>query len=368
VTFSTERLREIAKADKPVYCGDECELSAFASELLATREQIAAVCRNRDDLLELARLDNEAAHEAVLSGRDSKFKFGAMTTRDAVAELVQQRDTARAELAEARRQRNEVVDPNLPHLESHPKHEKAARERDAAQERVDLDIDEFRRIKAELDNLRVGLPPLTEDSARSLYAVVAGICERAVTAGRQRVPLIVQRDKAEAERDAARAELAALHARIEQSHNGYQEDGKELGLVRPASHLVALGELLAEQCDIAALMARQESGDESLRAELAEARQQRDELVREIRGVTKHYVGMLEGRTDERGDGGHTVAVRILNAVEVAIAEIAAEQPKRAEQLPKGPTHGRFTDDERAELDDLKRKAFEAAKPQGGAS
>ena len=33
-----------------------------------------------------------------------------------------------------------------------------------------------------------------------------------------------------------------------------------------------------------------------------------------------------------------------------------------ADQLPKGPAHGRFTDAERAELDALKRKAFEAAK------
>lgn len=39
-----------------------------------------------------------------------------------------------------------------------------------------------------------------------------------------------------------------------------------------------------------------------------------------------------------------------------------------AEQLPKGPTHGRFTDAERQEVDDLKKKAFEAAKSAGGAS
>jgi len=37
-----------------------------------------------------------------------------------------------------------------------------------------------------------------------------------------------------------------------------------------------------------------------------------------------------------------------------------------AEQLPKGPAHGRFTDAERVELDALKRKAFEDAKPAGG--
>jgi hypothetical protein len=85
----------------------------------------------------------------------------------------------------------------------------------ALEERVDLDIDEFRRIKAELDNLRVGIPPRNEDSARSLYGVVAGICERAITAGRQRVPLIEQRDKAERERDAALSEAAKQRMRAE---------------------------------------------------------------------------------------------------------------------------------------------------------
>lgn len=83
------------------------------------------------------------------------------------------------------------------------------------EERVDLDIDEFRRIKAELDNLRVGLPPLTEGSARSLYAVVAGICDRAVAAGRQRVPLIEQRDRAKRERDAAKIEAEQQRIRAE---------------------------------------------------------------------------------------------------------------------------------------------------------
>lgn len=36
------------------------------------------------------------------------------------------------------------------------------------------------------------------------------------------------------------------------------------------------------------------------------------------------------------------------------------------DQLPKGPAHGRFTAAERSDLDALKRKAFEAAKPEGG--
>lgn len=37
------------------------------------------------------------------------------------------------------------------------------------------------------------------------------------------------------------------------------------------------------------------------------------------------------------------------------------------EQLPKGPTHGRFSASDRAELGDLKRKAFEAARPEPAA-
>ena len=93
--------------------------------------------------------------------------------------------------------------------------EKAEGELAAVKERVDLDIDEFRRIKAELTDLRVGRPPLTDDSARSLCGVVAGICERAITAGRQRVPLIEQRDKAERERDAATSEVAKQRMRAD---------------------------------------------------------------------------------------------------------------------------------------------------------
>lgn len=36
-------------------------------------------------------------------------------------------------------------------------------------------------------------------------------------------------------------------------------------------------------------------------------------------------------------------------------------------QLPKGPTHGRFSASDRAELDGLKRKAFESARPEPAA-
>lgn len=85
-------------------------------------------------------------------------------------------------------------------------------ERDAAQERVDLDIDEFQRILAELADLRDGIP--RPDAGRSLYACVKGLCDRAIAAGRQRVPLIGQRDRAEAERDALKAKLAALVSAI----------------------------------------------------------------------------------------------------------------------------------------------------------
>lgn len=86
---------------------------------------------------------------------------------------------------------------------------------ESMQERIDLDIDEFQRIKAELADLRVGIPQRDEDSARSLYGVVAGICDRAITAGRRRVPLIEQRDKAERERDAATSEVAKQRMRAD---------------------------------------------------------------------------------------------------------------------------------------------------------
>jgi hypothetical protein len=75
------------------------------------------------------------------------------------------------------------------------------------QERVDLDIDEFRRILSELDGLRVSIP-LTPESGKVLYDLVDALVLRATTAGRQRVPLIEQRDRAEKERDDAKAKLA----------------------------------------------------------------------------------------------------------------------------------------------------------------
>lgn len=70
------------------------ELHALFAELAAERD---AVTRHRDELLAICRRDSEAAHDAVLSGRADKLKFGAMIVRDAVAELVEQRDAAVAQ-------------------------------------------------------------------------------------------------------------------------------------------------------------------------------------------------------------------------------------------------------------------------------
>lgn len=92
-------------------------------------------------------------------------------------------------------------------------------ERDAAQERVDLDVDAFLRIKADLDNLRVGILPKDEAGAKAMFNIVACRCDRAVIAGRQNVTLIEQRDRAEQEARKLRVDLAAaqqaLHAATE---------------------------------------------------------------------------------------------------------------------------------------------------------
>ena len=122
MSIPTDRLREIADR-LYVPCVGQDEAIAIATELLACREErekhitamaaIAqrhldavaerdAVTRHRDDLLAICQRDSDAAYEAVLSGRASKTKFGAMMVRDAVAELVEQRDAARAELAALR--------------------------------------------------------------------------------------------------------------------------------------------------------------------------------------------------------------------------------------------------------------------------
>lgn len=71
------------------------DLAPFEVAVVETlRAQLAAMTRHRDDLLEICRRESEAAHDAVLSGRKNKLKCGAMLMRDALAELVQQRDAA----------------------------------------------------------------------------------------------------------------------------------------------------------------------------------------------------------------------------------------------------------------------------------
>lgn len=75
-------------------------LESAIAELAAERD---AVTRHRDELLAICRRDSEAAHDAVLSGRADKLKFGAMIVRDALAELVEQRDAAVAKCAELER-------------------------------------------------------------------------------------------------------------------------------------------------------------------------------------------------------------------------------------------------------------------------
>lgn len=84
-------------------------------------------------------------------------------------------------------------------------------ERDGLRERVDLDIDEFRRVIALLDDLRVGIT-WSELMARAVYREIHAIVERAIAGGRQRVPLIEQRDRAERERDSLKAEIERLRS------------------------------------------------------------------------------------------------------------------------------------------------------------
>lgn len=95
------------------------------------------------------------------------------------------------------------------------------KQRDAAQERVDLDIDEFKRIKAELFNSFDGIG--VTEAQRMTARLVYGLCDRAMAAGRQRVPLIEQRDLYERERNEAivaadrlAKECARLRAELEQ--------------------------------------------------------------------------------------------------------------------------------------------------------
>lgn len=123
-----------------------------------------------------------------------------------------------------------------------PGYERLAKERDAAREelakqRRHINRPQYEAMQKERDDANAALRRMTNTHA----AVVA------------------ERDAARAENERLAKELSELVARIEEAHNGYHDDGRELGVARPASHLTALNELLAEQCDIAALMARHEA-------------------------------------------------------------------------------------------------------------
>lgn len=77
----------------------------------------------------------------------------------------------------------------------------------ALRERVDLDVDEFRRIRAELGDAGDGILGVRAQAAAKC---VFGLVDRAVAAGRQRVPLIEQRDRAERRASLAQARLGLL--------------------------------------------------------------------------------------------------------------------------------------------------------------
>lgn len=68
----------------------------------------------------------------------------------------------------------------------------AEAEASALRDHLDLMVDEFRRIKSELRDLADGI---RVENAPSIVSVVYQLCDRAVEASRQRVPLIVQRDR-----------------------------------------------------------------------------------------------------------------------------------------------------------------------------
>jgi hypothetical protein len=111
---------------------------------------------------------------------------------------------------------------------------------------------------------------------------------------------VVERDAATKRADGLAAELAKLHARIEQSHNGYGETGKALGMERPASHLIALGELLTEQVELADSVMRMER-DEA-RAQLAAAQAKMAAIVDWCHQAGRNLVPR-PGCSDSFGDG-----------------------------------------------------------------
>lgn len=118
-------------------------------------------------------------------------------------------------LARVERHANQQVEDNLAYpmrpdlVLALVRHIRAQAERIAKlEERVDLDVDEFLRIKAELGNFLVGIVGAKVE-VQSKAKLVAQLCDRAVVAGRQRVPLIVQRDNAELERGTLRVQVSA---------------------------------------------------------------------------------------------------------------------------------------------------------------
>lgn len=146
-------------------------LALKVPEVLA--ERIAQLTKERDELQE---------------------KYNA--AQDAAADLLKQRDESREALEGVRellatemRERDKVADA-LVHCGR-----VTAPEIKECWETLDLMRDEFQRILV-----------LTED------AEIKGLCERAQKNIKQRVPLIEQRDKAEAERDQLKAQLAELQA------------------------------------------------------------------------------------------------------------------------------------------------------------
>lgn len=124
-----------------------------------------------------------------------------------------------------------------------------------------------------------------------------------------------------------------------------------------------------------------------LRAQLAAATAQRDELLRAAKhaeafvwgeeGVamlerkvpSQEWVREFHNRRDalrlaianaERAQSGQPASVQQPSSNDVAIQ---GGECSFFDQLPKGPALGRFSASERAELDDLKRKAFKAGEP-----
>ncbi len=109
-----------------------------------------------------------------------------------------------------------------------------------------------------------------------------------------------------------------------------------------------------------------ESDVTAARAELAEVTEQRDELLAAVMDGTAEFTDWVNCVADEI-EGQENEVCLDHNRMLAALLELRRKAKHVAEHLPKGPALGRFTVAERSELDALKRKAFEAAKPAGGA-